>query len=199
MLYLYFHTKTRGQALPEDSHVGASKRTRAYTCAWLPVWSCRQSPRARGPGERRPSVGLVHSPAAVPLSPSSSSPVCAGPPHWEVCPSPPSPSRRPKQDQLGVPDLRERVLDEPSQAAPHDAHSLRLDNLFSLQDGKTWRLWSPLLGGLRRSCPAGRDSACGRSGPAPRGAAGLTPKPAVPNQAALTAQPQDPGHPSCPS
>lgn len=144
-------------------------------------------------------MGLVHSLAAVPLSPSSSSPVCAGPPHWAVHPSPPSPSRRPKQDQLGVPDLRERMLDESSKAAPHDAHSLSLDNLFSLQDCKTWRLWSPLLGGLRRSCPAGRDSTCGRSGPAPRGAAGLTPKPAVPDQAALTAQPQDPGHFSCPS
>lgn len=48
VLYLYFHTKTGSQALLEDSHLGASKSTHAYTCAWLPVCSCRQSPRARG-------------------------------------------------------------------------------------------------------------------------------------------------------
>ena len=68
-------------------------------------------------------MGLVHSPAAVPLSPPSSSAVCAGPPHGPVHPSPPSPSRGQEQDQPGFPDLRERTLDEPSRATPPDAHS----------------------------------------------------------------------------
>lgn len=155
--------------------------------------------REHGAGREMPFRGVGTQPGSCATVPFFLLPSLCCPPHWAVHPSPPSPSRRPKQDQLGVPDLRERMLDESSKAAPHDAHSLSLDNLFSLQDCKTWRLWSPLLGGLRRSCPAGRDSTCGRSGPAPRGAAGLTPKPAVPDQAALTAQPQDPGHFSCPS